>query len=548
MKVVFNIIIGFLLLLSVIILISIFCLGTYDVLSSVIGYFSNADFLIKSKHIIDRVPDAFCIIVLLVFISFLLFIYIKQNFVFHFVNDSYNTIKGSIKNVFSILDYKDFIILLIPFLASIYFALTIPVSYDEAITYNLFTSKPFFYAAIFYPYPNNHVLHSLITNLFDILPFGSALFKMRIPAILANIFTWIIALSFFKKYFSNKIGILAVGCCSVFWLTIYYSFMSRGYAFMVLCVVICFYLIFNILKNNRKKDWVYYTIFSVLGAYTLPSFLYPLATLNLLILIFNVKLFKRLFIANVLIGVCTAIAYLPIILVDGIDALINNNFVQKIDRVQILEGILLFYRGALYQIIGILHYGNHSYVDYLWIIFLLPIFSVLKNRKMMIFWIVLLVTPFLLVFIQAVNPFYRTFLYYNFFIVFLFFVSLKKYINHILINFIFLFVIIVQLAFVYHFNKQIPIREGFNTDVNRVVSLFFKDDQKILFPCIASANYIFEAKTRNLEDQVYFYENEKASADTIVGYKYVIIGKNRDLTQFKEVFFSSEHQNIYKYD
>ena len=314
--------------------------------------------------------------------------------------------------------------------------------------------------------------------------------------------------------------------------------MSRGYALMVMCTVICFYVAYNIIKGDKKRDWVYYGIFSIIGTYTFPSFLYPLATINVLLLIFKFKDLKKIIVINLFIGVCVFLAYLPIIIVDGLGALTNNSFVQKVSRIDILHGILYFYRGMIIDITGI----NFSL---LWLILLLPILLVLKNKDKLIIWTVLIVAPFVLIFTQAVNPFYRTFLYYNFFIVFLYFTSLEYFLKFIPLKFCY-FVILVQIISVLHFANTISEKETFNSDVNNVVICFFKGNTSIIFPCTASANYIFEAKTRGLEDRITFGNDNRASADTIHGSQYIIIQQSLDDTKILKPTYKSENQNIYR--
>lgn len=525
------------LLVCLLVLVGYIYCGVYPFLAKILSLLlssSNSIELVNLK--IQTLHPIIYVIILFVFVLLFVFLLIKQNSIYSLLYSCRRILSESIINVFSIISYKEYLVLIVPFVASIYFAYTIPVSYDEAITYNLFTSKPFYFAAIFYPYPNNHVFHSLLTNFFDILPISNTLFAIRLPAIIANILTWIIALSFFKRYFNSKIAILAIGFCTAFSLTIYYSFMSRGYAMMVLCTVVCFYSAFNILKSNRKRDWVYYALASIVGTYTIPSFLYPLATINVILLLLDFKNIKRLILVNILIVISVILLYTPIILVDGISSLTNNSFVQKINRADILNGIFYFYRGMIAEITGI------SF-SYLWVILLCPVLFVLRNKQQLILWIIILLAPFVLVFIHAVNPFYRTFLYYNFFIVFLFFTSIERYFKKIPIAITFV-VIIIQLYAVLHFSFNYSKR-SFSTDVDMVVNEFFVSSNTILFPCTTSENYLFEAKVRHLENQITFQVNEYANVDSIKGVKFVIIQKYRDKTIFKKPIYTSEDQNIY---
>ena len=541
MKLLFKILIGIALGICLALLIIFIIYGAQSVILETSNFvLPNSQSSAQAQLFIESIPPLVFILPIFLVIALFILLYRNIDSVSRFIKQGIYAIWSSLKKLFSQISYTEYIILLVPFIASIYFALNVPVSYDEAITYNLFTSKPFYFAAIFYPYPNNHVLHSLMTSFSDLLPIGDALFRMRIPVILVNIFTWIVALSFFKKFYTSKTAILAVGCCTVFWMTIYYSFMSRGYAMMVMCTVICFYIAFNIIKNGgKRRDWFYYGVFAIIGTYTIPSFLYPLATINLILLIFKFKDIKKLIVVNLVIGISVMLLYLPIVLVDGVGALTNNSFVQKVSRIDILEGIHYFYWGILTQITGV------SFSFFWVVLFFFPVLLVLKNREKSIFWIVLFTAPFVLVFVQAVNPFYRTFLYYNFFIVFLFFVSSEKLLKYIPFKLCFL-VIVIQIFAVINFSKTIGEKETFNTDVNRVVTTFFNDNTSIVFPCTASANYLFEVKARGLEDQVSFWENEKASADSIHGIQYVIIGKDDDETQKLKPIYKSDKQNIYR--
>lgn len=446
------------------------------------------------------------------------------------------------RNLFSSLKAKEIVcVLAIPFVASIYFANDIAVSYDEAITYNFFTIKPFYYCMIFYPYPNNHVLHTLLTTLTDQLPFLSALLKMRIPAIVFSLLTWLIGYSFLKKYYSARVALVVVGLASVCYLSIYYSFMSRGYAFMVLAFVICLYAAFNIIyKGNRLKDWMFFVVASVLGAYTIPSFLYPFATVNVLILIYNYKNIKYQFWANVIVGALVIIAYAPIMLVDGVSALTSNQFVQHISRGEIFKGIPMFYLGMFSDIVG-LPFWMAS-------IILIPlVFTIVqKDKKHLVVWIIFLLAPFVLIMGHAVNPFYRTFLYYNFALFFLIAVPFQKYFERIPKYSIILGIVIIQCVAVCSFDSKIRIREGFNTDASEVSEQFFQKGRSIVFPCIASSNYEFEANVRGLNDDIHFLNNEKANVDTINNYEYVILEIRRDVTENKKPFYSTSRQNIYK--
>lgn len=466
----------------------------------------------------------------------------KQKAILGWISDQIGYCKDAFSNLFSSLKVLEiFGVLAVPFIASIYFGSVIAVSYDEAITYNFFTIKPFYYCMIFYPYPNNHVLHSLLTNVTEYFPFVSALFAIRIPAIVASMLTWLIGYSFLKKYYSSKLAIVVVGVASVCYMSIYYSFMSRGYAFMVLAFVVCMYAAFNIIhQGSKRKDWMFFVVSGVLGCYTIPSFLYPFATLNLLILVYNYRNIKHQVIANIVAGVLVLLLYAPIMIVDGVEALASNQFVQPISRLDILQGIPSFYRAMFADIAGTPY----------WTIYLMALPLVLtvmqKDKKHLVLWAIFMLAPFVLIFLHAVNPFYRTFLYYNFATLFLIAVPFQKYLNKVPMCVIVLFIVVIQLFAVYKFDSVVRINEGFNTDAAAVSEQFFKEGQTIVFPCIASANYEFEANVRGLSNSIRFLNNEKANADTINNCDYVIMEVARDLTVVKKPYYSTSRQSVYK--
>lgn len=483
------------------------------------------------------VSSLLCVAIIIVLVGLY-----KQDFVLHSLQAFFRTWVNAFRNLFSSLKSVEIVcVLAIPFAASIYFGNVIAVSYDEAITYNLFTIKPFYYCMIFYPYPNNHVLHSLLTNITEYTPFVSTLFSIRIPAIMSSLLAWLIGYSFLKKYYSSRVAIIVVALASVCYLSIYYSFMSRGYAFIVLAFIVCLYAAFNIIhKGSRRKDWMFFVVSGVLGCYAIPSFLYPFATLNVLILIYNYKHIKHQIWANFIAGLFILLAYLPIILVDGSAALTSNQFVQHINRLDILQGISAFYLVMFADIVGV-----PVWLDVLIVIpFVVTVIQ--KDKWHLSLWVIFLLAPFILVMLHAVNPFYRTFLYYNFVIFFLMTVPFRTYLERVPKYIIILLLLVVQLIGVYTFDSKIRIKEGFNTDAAQVSEKFFKEGQTIVFPCIASANYEFEAHVRGLSNSIDFLNEEQANADTINNYDYVILEVGRDRTVNKKPFYSTSRQNIYK--
>ena len=240
-------------------------------------------------------------------------------------------LRSSLLKSVNILSYKHNVAtLLLPTLAIVYYAINLPISYDEAWTYLNFSSKNFIISLTYYPAPNNHILHSILTNITNFIFPTSPLFSLRLPTIIVSLMLYLIGMYSIKKHYNQNVSIASVGIFSVLFMGIYYGYMSRGYALILLFFIASFHFALNIIKNpSNVRDWVWLTISSILGFFTMPSYLYAFATLNVVLLFSTLK--KSVFIKQVKYSVITFIAttilYLPTIIVSGLNSLTNNKFV-----------------------------------------------------------------------------------------------------------------------------------------------------------------------------------------------------------------------------
>ena len=95
---------------------------------------------------------------------------------------------------------------------TIYSGLTIfliqyyPVFVDEALTYHLFVNIPFNSTISSYN-PNNHVLFSLIANVFKFIPIDN-LIKLRIPNYIIGLITSVFTYLYFKSKLGHLVAVL----------------------------------------------------------------------------------------------------------------------------------------------------------------------------------------------------------------------------------------------------------------------------------------------------------------------------------------------------
>lgn len=157
---------------------------------------------------------------------------------------------------------------------SIYWMATYPITLDEATTYVLFSSKGVLFAMGYYPTTNNHFLFSVISVFFAKLPFSPSL-AIRLANLPSSFFCICSLTYFFKKYANEKWMLLGVAFFISTPIAINYSIEARGYMYLLLFCSISLLLQLGFIEGRVSRRRLYvFTLISVLGTYTVPTYLY----------------------------------------------------------------------------------------------------------------------------------------------------------------------------------------------------------------------------------------------------------------------------------
>lgn len=309
--------------------------------------------------------------------------------------------------------------LIILLLTRLYLAWIFPPMEDEVFSYVFFVEKGGFVAASYYPGPNNHILFSLLSvcihNLFGNF-FPEPVFSLRLVSIFFSTLTPLLLFGWFQHYFNfykALFGVLLFQSLSPVFL---YSFLGRGYSLQVFCVLVCSITITQLLQNPHKKGIpILFIISAVAGFYTLPTFLYPFLSFFLVVIWHRVTTHKS--ILNYLfyffcVLFFTGVLYLPVIVLNGIRALLNNNWIKALPWQE-------FYNQLPFYIldISIFYFDNYKYIGLLvFTITLLVLGRVYIKANTSLRWLVLLsfsffLIPLLIVPLQHVLPFPRIWTY-----------------------------------------------------------------------------------------------------------------------------------------
>lgn len=213
------------------------------------------------------------------------------------------------------------------------YACSFPLSYDEAYTFNYFTSRSLWRVLATYPEPNNHVLHSLATwfswKLFHWIP---GPISVRLPSIVASV----LCFQFVQHHILKRSALYGQILLSLVVITINYfefSFQARGYA-MHACFALISYCLIQLKQADFKARYAGFMLLCFLGLFTNPAYLFTAVTLGIFWLLNEPNAFKAVLrdviILTLIFALFTLLAYTPIILNEGIDALIGNKFIQPL--------------------------------------------------------------------------------------------------------------------------------------------------------------------------------------------------------------------------
>lgn len=461
-------------------------------------------------------------------------------FLLSYCKDTFYLVKASKVKIF----------LLIPFLAGLYFAMYYPVTLDEPQTYYDFIKPPFWEALALYPYPNNHVLSSLLSNITNEIPGLDLLFRLRLPVVLISLLTWVFAYRFVRKFYTENLALFVVAIGSVVETNLQHAYIARGYAYVMFFVVIGIYAAFNIIQGgNRKRDWLAFVFSSALGAWAMPSYLYPFLSISIFIFIFKYKEFKLQLFYSILVGVFVFVLYSPILVFTGLDGLTSNEFVTTIDRIFVMRSLPQFMLGTA---VHIFYVPPYPLLGAFALILLYTLYK--RDRNTLILWAVFGLTPSLFLVVHSVLPFFRTFFYYGFLFVFMIAVSFKDVIAQQASKTLYNALVIIHLALLTFFcytSRDLMSDVYISSDLRQEI---LEDGKSYYFhtgiPYLEEMNATFEVERRNWTSIIEF--GSEGDVAKLPRYDYYIMEENADITsvytpslQTKSVF--SRPINVYKW-
>jgi len=214
-----------------------------------------------------------------------------------------------------------FCLLILLFIArSIYHIHYYELQYDEAWSYNHFSSKGMLVSAL--SPNNNHILYSLLSAGLDNLYIPTK-WAVRLPALLPALATLLLFFAFIKHLFGFRVAFFSLLLLAFSGPLSFFSVLGRGYGLMLFFCIISLVSIYGMLKVDGNKKLTYqklYIFAHILGIYSNIGFGY-LWVGNIFVYLFlmgtNWTNFLSFIKINLLALLFSLVCYLPMILAGG---------------------------------------------------------------------------------------------------------------------------------------------------------------------------------------------------------------------------------------
>ncbi|MFT7344393.1 MAG: hypothetical protein ACI9XP_000977 [Lentimonas sp.] len=306
---------------------------------------------------------------------------------------------------------------ILPFAYWVCIYINIDLWYDEVYSISHFVLGGFKETLFNYPLPNNHVFFNLTSqlisrflNIRDLNKIAEHVYVFRLFQALIILFTAYYSVQIVKRFFKLDYSLLVIPILFTTIPFMNFSLQMRGYNMSSLFLVMIVYHTWAFIEKGGKRDSVFIVISSALLIYTIPSNIYMLASvLIILFLLFiyhknqnkkDTKVYYKAITLIVLgLGIATFL-YLPIL-----KNIIFNRFSLKeassvFYSFELLPQLFLAFLSKRYLLVILFITGCWFFVRK----------STNKEKELLFFVLLLFIIPFTLSFLHQKLPFERVFI------------------------------------------------------------------------------------------------------------------------------------------
>ncbi len=155
-----------------------------------------------------------------------------------------------------------------------------PMRGDEAWTINAYVSQDLTQILTDYALPNNHILHSLLSHVAYVL-LGNQPEWLRLPAVFGGVLMIAATFKAGTLLYNRRAGLLAAALVTTSSVLIEFSTNARGYTLLIVFFELQLIAAVFLHRRPAHRLWAAYTVFGILGLYTIPIMLYPYSMVTL---------------------------------------------------------------------------------------------------------------------------------------------------------------------------------------------------------------------------------------------------------------------------
>ncbi len=215
------------------------------------------------------------------------------------------------------------------------------ITYDEAFTASFYASRTTGFLLSDYSWPGNHLLFTLLVKLTMQL-FGTHLWSLRLPALLAGVCVLPLFYLFVRQMFNRYVAVLALSFVAASGALIEYSALARGFSLSWLFMVAAWVAGRHLAKRNNTVSALLVALFCALGMWAAPAMLPAALSTYLWLLLYLLSLYKTslnrrlplLLLSFTVFIVLTALAYTPVVMTHNLGHLLRHPALGEYDWAQ----------------------------------------------------------------------------------------------------------------------------------------------------------------------------------------------------------------------
>ena len=225
-----------------------------------------------------------------------------------------------------------------------------PMRHDEAYTFLGYAALPLADALTVYRDPNNHLFHTLLVWISTRL-LGTSPPAIRLPAFVAGMLTVPTIYVLARRFADRSTSLLAMALAAIWPALVLYSTNARGHAIVTLAFLVLLVIGDRAIDDDSSRKWLAFAIVLGLGMYTAPTMIYPGGVALPWILTEAWRrhgaatgriVLRRLVVAGALAAVLTVMLMLPVIMRNGLAAVLSNRQVAALWGQQLIAALREF--------------------------------------------------------------------------------------------------------------------------------------------------------------------------------------------------------------